>query len=155
MHVVCVCTYIFVYVCVLVCVCVCMLVCIWAYVCVLTIYFTCTAPATKVDPVNTQAALEAFDEYYDLARDHIEVEPFTMNCVGFGVIAEISPFTGASIFLPQYLRMDNVLRLIRSNIALNGKSTLLLMIRIIDKMGNCQLAGFFESMFIGICVYML
>ena len=89
--------------------------------------------------------MEAFDEYYDLARDHVELELFTLNCVGFGVIAETSPFTGASVFLPQYLRMDNVLRLIRSNIALKGKSMLLLMIRILNKMGNCQLAGMFES----------
>ena len=118
---------------------------------ILCVYFVCTyvctvAPATEIDPIDTQAALEAFDEYYDLTRDYVEVEMFTSKCVGYGVIPETSPITGASLFLPDHLKMDIVLPLIRNNIALNGKSIFHLMTRVLDSMGDYrQLASGFES----------
>ena len=64
---------------------------------------------------------------------------FTSKCVGYGVIPEISPITGASIFLPDYLKMDIVLPMIRKNIALNGRSIFELMARVFESMGEYHL----------------
>lgn len=108
-----------------------------------------TAPASVVDPIDTQAALETFDEYYDLLHDYVEIGMFTSKCVGYGVIPETSPITGASVFLPDYLKMDIVLPLIRNNIGLNGKSVLLLMAKVLDSMGDYrQLAAAYESTYV-------
>ena len=121
--------------------CACMHVCMLYSIC-------CTAPATEVDPIDTQAALETFDEFYELTHDYVEVEMFTSKCVGYGVIPETSPITGASVFLPDYLKMEKVLPLIRKNIGLNGKSVFLLMVKVFDSMGNYQeLAKGYKSMY--------
>ena len=118
-------------------------------------HFMCTyvlmyaSPATEIDPIDTRAALAAFDEYCDLMHNHVEVEVemFTSKCVGYGVIPETSPITGASVFLPDYLKMDIVLPLIRKNIGLNGKSIFLLMTRVLESMGEYrQLATEYKSM---------
>ena len=73
---------------------------------------------------------------------------FTSKCVGYGVIPETSPITGASVFLPDHLKMDIVLPLIRENIVLNGKSVFLLMVKVLDSMGDYQeLAKGYKSMY--------
>ena len=111
-------------------------------------YIVYAAPASEMDPIDTEAALAAFDEYSDLTREYVEVNitMFTSKCVGYGVIPETSPITGASIFLPDSLKMDIVLPLIRNNIALNGKTIFHLMTRVLDSMGDYrQLARGFES----------
>lgn len=112
------------------------------YVCEYLVICYALAPATKTDPKVTQAALAVFDEYYEFVHDYVEIEMFTSKCVGYGVIPETSPITGASVFLPDYLKMDIVLPLIRKNIALNGKSVFMKMIKVFDSMGAyCELAG--------------
>ena len=109
------------------------------------------APASEMDPIDTEAALAAFDEYYDLAHEFVEinVEMFTSKCVGYGVIPETSSITGASVFLPDSLKMGIVLPLIRKNIALNGKAIFHLMTRVLESMGDFrQLAKGYESTYI-------
>ena len=102
----------------------------------LSVLMPYAAPATDTDPVDTQAALEVFDEYYDYMHNNVEVDMFTSKCVGYGVIPEISPITGASIFLPDRLKMNIVLPMIRKNIALNGKPIFELMSRVFESMGE-------------------
>jgi len=105
-------------------------------------------PATERDPTDTQAALETFDKYHHYIHDNVEVGMFTSKCVGYGVIPETSPITGASVFLPDYLKMDIVLPLIRNNIALNGKSVFIMMIKVFESMGDYrELATQLSSMY--------
>lgn len=116
--------------------------------------FIHTAPATKTDPLDTEAALSTFDEYYNFIHDYVEIEMFTSKCVGYGVIHETSPITGASVFLPDNLKMNIVLPLIRRNIGLNGKSVFLLMVKVLNSMGNYRpLAKALESMYVHTCMY--
>ena len=91
--------------------------------------------AVQEDPVKTKAALKTFDEYYSLIHRYVDVTMVTSKCVGYGVIPERSPITGASVFLPDMMKMEMVLPLIRKNIALNGVKVFFRLVKVFQSMG--------------------
>ena len=111
------------------------------------------ATAVQEDPIKTNAALKTFDEYYSMIHEYVDVTMMTSKCVGYGVIPERSPITGASLFLPDMMKMEMVLPLIRKNIALNGVKVFFKFVKVFQSMGYyTALATHLEGI---VCVYLL
>ena len=91
--------------------------------------------AVQEDPIRTNAALKAFDEYYSMMHQYVDVTMVTAKCVGYGVIPDRSPISGASVFLPDMMKMEMVLPLIRKNIALNGVKVFFKLVKVFQSMG--------------------
>jgi len=66
------------------------------------------------------AELETFDFYFEKMKLHLD--PSTMQCkfMTVGLVDGSVIGGGASIFQPNQIKMENMLKIVRDNIALNG-----------------------------------
>ena len=100
-----------------------------------------TDPGNEIVPVDSRAALAAFDECFEQMRNCVEIDVFTKKCVKSGIL-DSSPITGAAIYQPDNEKKNLVLPLIRSNIALNGTPMFLKLVRVLEGMAHSlQLAA--------------
>ena len=57
-------------------------------------------PEDETISVDSQPALEIFDQYRDCISNCVEIDIFTAKCEQYDVL-ECTPITGASVYLPE------------------------------------------------------
>jgi len=86
-------------------------------------------PGLQIRESSYPAELGAFDCYYNNMKLYLNPSTMQGKFVSIGLVDGSVISGGPAVFLPDHIKMENMLKIVRDNIALNGPKNLGLLIQ--------------------------